>query len=146
MPTPDIETIVKEILLALPSYGEHSERGEQLLELILKEERASYKVEAPQASQEKQRSSLPRTRFYLQLAYHIAVEKQAAYPARLLRHYCTNLVSKVVLAMFNEDFQAFVITNFAGALAAVQRNTDETLRNQAVDAAVPILVVSSATS
>ncbi len=101
-------------MLALPSFSKLSLRGEQLLETLLDEAKISSKIDFPH---DDSRSSLPRTRCYLDLATMVAVDKQVAHPSHLLRFFCVNLLSKITLARLTEDLQVYVLSNTAELLS-----------------------------
>ena len=145
--TADIDIIVRDILLSLPSFSKSSSRGEELLETLLEEAKTLLRIDLPH---DDSRSSLRRTRGYLDLAYLVAVDKQVAHPSQLLRFYCANLVSKITLARLNEDLQVYVLTSITEILSACEDRGPapgflpgpaSSLRNQVVAACPSLLSV-----
>lgn len=139
---------MKDILLSLPSFGRYSKPGDELLDSILAEAKATFKTESPS---EGEVSPLTRTRYYLDLAAYIAIEKHAATPTNLLRFYCSTFASRITLMRVAEEMRVFVIDNFANSLSALQENAPKMvspsaeevvlLRNIAVDACSVLLSV-----
>lgn len=115
----DIDIIVKDILLSLPSFGRYSQRGNDLLESILTEAKTAHKSEL---STDGGLSPLTKTRYYLSLAAYVAIERHVARPTSLLRFYCQTFASRITLLRLNADLRAFVIDNFAKALSSLQEN------------------------
>lgn len=91
----DIDVLVKGILLSLPSYGRYSQSGDSLLDVILAEAKHSFKAET--SVDDSSTLVLTKTRYYLNLAAHLSIEKRVARPTNLLRFYCTHFVSQTSL-------------------------------------------------
>lgn len=138
-----MEIIVKEVLLPLPSFSPpNAPRGSELLNAIVAEARLAWKSES---SQDNDRSSIPRTRFFLDLAHEIVVERRISPPQNLLRFYLTTLVPKAVMQILTADVQAFVIKRIAESFDVMQdSNPSEVtpIRNQLVDVSGLLLAVS----
>ncbi|KAI9061682.1 hypothetical protein FKP32DRAFT_1612897 [Trametes sanguinea] len=111
----DVDVIVKDILAALPSFRPPSSRGRELLDVILAQARATLKVDLPSGAEI---GSLQETRYYLDLATFVAVERRLTPPTQLLRFYFTNLTPKLVLGRLSEEDQAYVIRKVAEIFAA----------------------------
>lgn len=110
---------------------------------MLAQAKEAYKSETPHGGA---KSSLARTRQYLALAVDL-VQNRIASPTSLLRFLLVTFAPKVVLQNLSVDAQALIIKHTADTLnnlqdtpRAEERNT---LRNQAIDASVSLLVVSS---
>ena len=152
LPPGDIDMIVKDIFLSLPSFGRYSNRGEALLEIILSEAKSSVKSEL---SSSDELSSQTKTQRYLSLARFLAIEKRVARPTSLLQFYCQNFSTKASQARCTEAMRVFVIENFANALSSLQENAPKMvtptpeevarLRNQVVDVCPVLLTVSTLT-
>lgn len=112
LPPADIETVVKELLLPLPSFTPGSRRGIELMDVIQNEAKVSWKAETPKAGE---RASLPRTRFYLDLANDI-LQRRLGPAAHYLRFYLTMFISKAVLQSLTDEIQVLVIKHTADAL------------------------------
>ncbi|PCH35985.1 hypothetical protein WOLCODRAFT_108007 [Wolfiporia cocos MD-104 SS10] len=119
---PDIDVIVKGVLLSLSSFRPSSSRGKQLLDVIFDRAKASLKIDMPPGGG---RSSLENTRYFLEMASFIAVQKRVAHPSHLLQFYFTSLTSKMTLVRLNEDAQVLVLTHIADTLAAFQETSSE---------------------
>ena len=92
------------------------------------------------------RSSIPRTRSFLDLAHEIVVDRRIAPPQNLLRFYLPTFVSKVILQGLTDDVQAFVVKRLAESfnLMKESNSSENTLiRNQFVEASGSLLGVSS---
>ena len=146
----DIDILIKDILLALPSFGRYSQKGDNLLDVIIEEAKSSYKIEH---AAESDILPLSRTRYYLNLAAYISTEKRAARPTNLLQLYCSTFVSRIVMLKLSPDALLNITENFANVLAALQENAPKMttppsneeltrLRNASVDAFAVILSVS----
>lgn len=97
---------MKNLLLSLPAFKPYSSRGEELLEVILNEAKITIKADLSSGNE---RSPLTASRYFLNLASFIVVDKMLASPAHFLRFYCTNLATKMTLQKLSEDAQIFVI-------------------------------------
>lgn len=150
LPPDDIDVIVKDIFLSLPSFGRYSARGEDLLDIMLVEAKASVKSELAAGDELSPRT---KTQRYLSLAAFLATEKRVARPTSLVQFYCQNFSTKEALAQCTEAMRVFIIENFANALSSLQENAPKMvtpsaeevvrLRNQVVDVC-PILFSVSA--
>ncbi|OBZ71046.1 Apoptosis inhibitor 5-B [Grifola frondosa] len=152
LPPTDIDIIVKDILVSLPTFKPNSSRGRALLDVVLGQARSSLKIDLPAGSEH---SSLDRTRYYLELASFIAVARRLAHPSHLLRFYYTSLTPKLLLVRLTEDAQMFVISRVAETFAACEElnataqgatSTDDALlRKQFPDVCTILLQFFSAT-
>ncbi|OSX65813.1 hypothetical protein POSPLADRAFT_1043402 [Postia placenta MAD-698-R-SB12] len=122
LPPSEIDVIVKEILMSLPSFKPSSPRGRELLDLLLERARASLKAELPSGGE---RSSMQQTRHYLSLASHIVIEKRVTQPAPLLRFYFTSLSSKITLLRLDEDAQIFVLSQIADLINSYEERSSQ---------------------
>ncbi|OSD04110.1 hypothetical protein PYCCODRAFT_1364979 [Trametes coccinea BRFM310] len=119
----DVEVIVKDILAALPSFKPPSSRGRELLDVILAQARATLKVDLPSGAET---GSLQETRYYLDIATFVTVDRRLSSPTQLLRFYYTNLTPKLVLGRLSEEDQAYVIRRVAETFAACDERTPPT--------------------
>ena len=115
LPPAEAETVIKELLVPLPSFSRGSKQGVTLMDVLLDAAKASWKAETPQASE---RSSLPRTRIYLDLASDI-LSRGLGQATSYLRFHLTSFVSKATLQSLSDDAQCLVITHVADALKLV---------------------------
>lgn len=115
---PDIDTIVRDVLLTLPSFKPNSPRGKQLLDAVLEKAKGSLKIDlSPGIAQ----LPLTHSRYHLELASFIAVQKRVAHPSHLLRFYFSHqLASKPTLVRLSQDAQAFVLSSVADILDACE--------------------------
>ncbi|KAI0364432.1 hypothetical protein BV20DRAFT_859949 [Pilatotrama ljubarskyi] len=111
----EVDVIVKDILASLPSFRPPSLRGRELLDLLLSQVRAALKTDLPSGAE---KGFLQHSRYYLDLASYVAVDRRLAHPSHLLRFYYTNLTTKLVLSRLSEEDQAYVIRRVAEAFAA----------------------------
>ncbi|CAL1706135.1 unnamed protein product [Somion occarium] len=74
----DIDIIVRDILLSLPTFSRHSSRGQELLDIIVRRAQVMLKDDFVAGS-------LAHTWYYLELATFLSLEKQVAHPAYFLR-------------------------------------------------------------
>ncbi|EPQ57138.1 hypothetical protein GLOTRDRAFT_120457 [Gloeophyllum trabeum ATCC 11539] len=140
---PDVDLIVRNILLALPSYRSYSSSGDKLIQSILARARS---ILAQELRPSGGLLSLPSTRQYLNLAAFVSLERHAAQPLHLVRFYCTTLLNRMALSRLESGVQTAIIHDFAEALEASTSDnarpknpvSEEILsvRNQAVDASV----------
>ncbi|EKM48038.1 uncharacterized protein PHACADRAFT_214979 [Phanerochaete carnosa HHB-10118-sp] len=140
LPPADVEIVIKEVLLPLPSFSPpNALRGGELLNALMGEARSAWKSESPQGSD---RSSIPRTRFFLELAHEIIVDKRIAPPHNLLQFCVATLVSKVVLQSLTDDVQAFVVRCIAESFDLMQESSPSeipSIRDQLVEASGSLL-------
>ncbi|KAI0358737.1 hypothetical protein OH77DRAFT_1494335 [Trametes cingulata] len=115
LPPSEVEVIVKDILAVLPSFRPPSTRGQELLDLLLSQARAALKADLPSGVE---KGSLESSRYYLELASFVAVDRRLAHPSQLLRFYYTNLTTKLVLSRLSEEDQAYVICRVADVFVA----------------------------
>ncbi|KAI0784717.1 hypothetical protein C8Q75DRAFT_724050 [Abortiporus biennis] len=143
---PDIDIIVKDVLLSLPSFSRFSTRGSELLDTLLTTAKVSLKADL--ASQPDTPSPLPQTLPLLNLASYIALEKRVAYPVPLLRFYCSNLISKMTFIRLTEETQNAILDGVGGVLEGcekkevVEMDTNKELpilRKQVVEASSVLL-------
>ncbi|RPD58686.1 hypothetical protein L227DRAFT_504962 [Lentinus tigrinus ALCF2SS1-6] len=113
----DVDTIVKDIISALPSFRSYSARGKELLDLLLGQIRAAFKTDLPSGEVS---GTLSGARHYLDLVSFVTVEKRLAHPSLLLRFYYTSITPKSVLRRLTEEDQAYVITAVARLVAACE--------------------------
>ncbi|KAJ7782509.1 hypothetical protein DFH07DRAFT_790899 [Mycena maculata] len=107
----DTDTIVKQLLLSLPSFRPGSARGKALLLTLLEKAQTCLKADG---------STLATTRFYMDLMAYVAIEKSLGSPIDLLRFYLPTLVSKVTIQKYSEDDRNFIICSMAETLAACE--------------------------
>ncbi|TCD61380.1 hypothetical protein EIP91_008534 [Steccherinum ochraceum] len=140
LPHADVELTVKDLLLSLKSFSEHSNRGEQLLEIVLETAKSSLKAELASGIT---RTSISNTTYFLELASHLAVENHVAQPKQLARFYCSSAISKMTLVRLSDDAKAFVLSQVSHALLACEKTytSDElnSVRKQVVDACSVLL-------
>lgn len=105
-------------MLTLPSFKANSPRGKQLLDAVLEKTKESLKIDlSPNNTQ----LPLTHSRYYLELASFIAVQKRVAHPSHLLRFYFSHqLASKPTLIRLVQDAQAFVLSSAADILEACE--------------------------
>lgn len=115
LPHTDVNVAVKDLLLSLTSFSRLSERGEQLLEVVLDAAKSSLKTELASGIPQ---PPLPNTTFFLDLAYFIVHESHVASPKALLQFYCTSVVSKLTLMKLPDDAKSRVITHIADLLSS----------------------------
>ncbi|KZT71675.1 hypothetical protein DAEQUDRAFT_723739 [Daedalea quercina L-15889] len=148
-----IDVIVKDVLLTLPSFKPNSPRGKQLLDVVLEKAKATLKVDLAFTDAQ---TPLTYSRYYLELASFIVVQKRVAHPSHLLRFYLlSQLSSKVTLLRLNEEAQAFALSSVADVLAACDASPledanailqeDAALRRQTPDMCLTYLQVFSET-
>ncbi|KAI8992938.1 hypothetical protein BD414DRAFT_514013 [Trametes punicea] len=111
----DADVIVKDILAPLPSFRPPSPRGKELLDVLLTQARALLKSNLPSGAES---GSLQDTRYYLDLASFITVERHLAPASHLLHFYYSHLTPKLVLGRLSDDDQAYVIGRVAETFAA----------------------------
>ena len=88
---------------------------------------------------------MPRTRFFLEMAHEIVVERRLAPLGNFLRFLLTTFVSKVALQSLTEDIQALVIKHVAdilNALPEASANDRTVLRTQSVESSIHLLSVN----
>ena len=116
--SPDIDTIVKDVLLTLPSFKQNSPRGKQLLDAVLEKAKDSLKADL---NPDNAQPPLASSRYYLELASFISVQKRVAHPSHLLRFYFSyQLASRPTLVRLSPDAQAFVLSSVADILDACE--------------------------
>ncbi|KAI0769397.1 hypothetical protein BD413DRAFT_83385 [Trametes elegans] len=116
----DTDVIVKDILASLPSFKPPSLRGKELLDVLLAQARATLKTDLPSGGET---GSLRNTRYYLDLASFVAVDRRMAHPSILLRFYYTHLTPKLVLVRLHEGDRAYVIRRVVETFAIVDEST-----------------------
>ncbi len=114
MPT-DVDIIVKDILAALPTFKSSAPRGKELFNIILGQVHAALKIDLHPGLEN---ASLSTSRYYLDLAFFVAVEKRLAHPSDLLRFFYGSLTPKLVMVRLCEEYQAYVISSVARTIAA----------------------------
>lgn len=138
---------MKDLLLSLPSYTAVSRRGHDLLQVLLDKAKICFPDDTRSGT-----PSLKTTRFFLDLASFLAVRKQVAPPADLLRFYCQYL-GKMNLSSLPRDDHLYFIQHTAETLAASEaeylKHSDKlsatqlsTFREQIVTASPTIIQAS----
>jgi len=141
---------VKDLLLSLPSYTALSQRGRDLLRILLDKAKNCLRDDTRSGT-----PSLKTTRFFLDLASFLAVVKRVALPADLLRFYCQCL-GKMNLSSLPRDDHLYFIQQTTEALAASEEEqrkhsdrTDSTqlstFQEQVVTASPTIIHASNVT-
>ncbi|TFK90652.1 hypothetical protein K466DRAFT_484402 [Polyporus arcularius HHB13444] len=115
----DVDTIVKDIIAALPSFRSYSARGKELLDVLLGQIRATLKTDLPAGEDN---ATLEGARSYLDLVSFVAVEKRLVHPSHVLRFYYASLTPKAVLGRLTEEDQVYVITEVARLVAACEES------------------------
>lgn len=113
----DINFIVKDIVVSLPSFTPYSCRGKELLDILLNQVRVAVKSDLPSDAGQ---GSYNPLRCYLELASFVAVERRLAHPSHLLRFYYTTLVDGLDLTRLSEEGRCSVIRDVARTLAACE--------------------------
>jgi hypothetical protein len=108
----ETQNIVKDLLLSLPSYKVLSPRGQKLLQVLLDKAKGCLRDDTRSGA-----PSLKTTRFFLDLASFLTVEKRVASPAELLRFNCQCL-GKMTLSGLPQDDYIYFIQSTAQALSA----------------------------
>lgn len=104
--------------MTLPSFKPNSPRGKQLLDAVLEKAKESLKADL---NLENTQSPLTHSRYHLELASFIAVQKRVAHSSHLLRFYFSyQLASKHTLVRLSPDAQAFVLSSIADVLDACE--------------------------
>ncbi|KAI0779607.1 hypothetical protein C8Q74DRAFT_1199239 [Fomes fomentarius] len=111
----DVDIIVKDILVALPTFKSSAPRGKELFNIILGQVHVALKIDLHPGLEN---ASLSTSRYYLDLAFFVAVEKRLAHPSDLLRFFYASLTPKLVLVRLCEEYQAYVISSVARTIAA----------------------------
>nr|VWP02470.1 Homocitrate synthase [Ganoderma boninense] len=113
LPPSDVNFIIKDIIVSLPSFTTYSPRGKELLDILLTQARAFFKSEIP--------GSFTSSCCYLDLASFVTVERRLAHPSHLLRFYYAVLVEGLLdLARLSDGERSNVIRNVACTLAACE--------------------------
>jgi hypothetical protein len=108
----ETQNIVKDLLLSLPSYKVLSPQGQKLLHVLLDKAKGCLREDTRSGV-----PSLKTTRFFLDLASFLTVEKRVASPAELLRFNCQCL-GKMTLSGLPQDDYIYFIQSTAQALSA----------------------------
>ncbi|KAI0074404.1 hypothetical protein K474DRAFT_1665400 [Panus rudis PR-1116 ss-1] len=135
--------ITKDILLQLPSFGRLSLRGRQLVEELLSLTKILLNEDLPSGVT---RSSLEKSKPYLELVSYVTIEKRAAHPRHLLGFIYSHLLPKLPGNRLSEDAKLLVFSSVGSSLAASENpvtsgedspNGEDfiTLRRQLVNAA-----------
>ncbi|KZT29090.1 hypothetical protein NEOLEDRAFT_1128637 [Neolentinus lepideus HHB14362 ss-1] len=143
LPYSDVDLIVRNILLALPSYRSYSSRGDKLLQTILARARSTLAQDLRPAAHP---LSLPSTRPYLALAALVSLERRAGHPLHIVRFFCSTLINRMAFSRLDQETQLIVIHSLAEALEVVTSDVKNfnhalseellSVHNQAVDASV----------
>ncbi|KAL0956935.1 hypothetical protein HGRIS_003037 [Hohenbuehelia grisea] len=144
----EIESVIKDLLLALPGYQNNSARGKSLMSVLLGKAEECMQNELRKGKT----VTLQSTRFYLNIA-NLLVEKKVSPPLDLMRLYLASFASKMTLQQLDKDDQAMILSSIANTVSACEncnrRAVDATqlssIRRQAVDAC-PILLEQLADS
>ena len=126
MSNAETQNLVKDLFLSLPSFKVLSLRGQKLLQVLLDKAKGSLRDDTRSGA-----PSLKTTRFFLDLASFLAVEKRVASPADLLRFNCQCL-GKMTLSGLPQDDYVYFILSTAEALAAsedVHRKHPDSINN-----------------
>ncbi|KII92709.1 hypothetical protein PLICRDRAFT_481801 [Plicaturopsis crispa FD-325 SS-3] len=110
----EVESIVKRLLVALPSYTPSSPRSLELLQHLLDLAKSFFRDE----SRVDGVKSLVNTRFHLGLAGYVSIEKKLVSPVVLLRFYVASFASKMTFDRLSEDDQLWITQHFAETLIA----------------------------
>ncbi|KAH9940361.1 uncharacterized protein BXZ73DRAFT_42645 [Epithele typhae] len=110
----EVETIVKDVLVALPSFKPPSARGTELLDVILSQTRAAVKSDLAENTD---RASFSEARAYLALALFACIDKRIAPSTHLLNFYFNTIALKQVLERISEEAQSDVIVGISRTLA-----------------------------
>lgn len=105
---------MNDLLLALPSYSATSQRGHELLKILLDKADISLREEARSAM-----PSLKTSRPLLDSAFSVAVRRQAAPPADLLRFHC-QLFERADLSKWPQSDRVYLIERTVETLAACE--------------------------
>ncbi|KAF8893579.1 hypothetical protein BD779DRAFT_1507003 [Infundibulicybe gibba] len=116
----DVNTIIKDILLPLPTYQAHSKRGSLLISTLLRNASDSLRNDL-QPSRLDNPTSLDATQPYLELAIFLATN-QIVPAIDLLQFYCANFTGKMTLQRVNSDGQILLICQLTEVLAICDRN------------------------
>ena len=104
--------------MALPTFSPNSSRGRELLDTILREAKVVLKDDITTGN-------LSHTRYYLELANFVTIEKQVANPVYPLRFLQTNIVPKLPGNRLSEDDSLFVFELY-GKLVSATFGTKQT--------------------
>lgn len=121
MSSTDIDVIVKEILLSLPSFKSDSSRVQELLDILLQLARSSSKADR---ESHPTNSPLTTTSYYLDLLSYIVVDRHLTDPRQLMQFYSANFISRVILSRLSQEAQVTVLSHIARILAACEERTD----------------------
>ncbi|KAI1794253.1 hypothetical protein LXA43DRAFT_167813 [Ganoderma leucocontextum] len=113
----DVNFIIKDIIVPLPSFIPYSSRGKELLDILLTKVRATLKSDLPAHAGQ---GALIASRCYLDLASFVTVERRLAHPSHLLRFYYTTLAERLDLTRLSEEERANVICDVARTLSACE--------------------------
>ncbi|PIL36299.1 hypothetical protein GSI_01962 [Ganoderma sinense ZZ0214-1] len=114
----NVDFVVKDIIVSLPSFTPYSSRGKELLDILLTQVRALLKSEIPFDAGLGLFTSL---HYYLDLASFVTVERQLVHPSHLLSFYYAVLVEGLLdLTHLSEGEQSNVICHIARTLAACE--------------------------
>lgn len=102
------------LLIPLPSYTHTSQRGNELLKVLLEKAEVSLRDDTLA-----DRPSLKRTRPTLELASSLSTTKRLASPTELL-HFYTQSSGTLDLAKLSEDDYIYFVEQTAQALAAAE--------------------------
>lgn len=139
----DTQNIVNNLLVPLPSYTHTSQRGNELLRVLLEKVEISLQNDTLADP-----PSLKRVRPTLELASSLSTTKRVASPAELLQFY-TQLSEKMDLAKLSQDDYLYFLEQTAQALAAAEEENRAKpdahlpgLRNQVINFVPTALSVS----
>ncbi|GJJ06193.1 hypothetical protein Clacol_000382 [Clathrus columnatus] len=124
----ETEMTVKNLLLPLRSFSSQSEQGDDLLRVLLDKTKSIY-------TELKTRPgpfSLDPVKPYLSLLDLIAIVKQVANPAPLLRFYSLSLIGKMALQKLEIESQIDIIHRLSGILDICEEQRLKNEREQLV--------------
>jgi hypothetical protein len=111
----DLQVIVKNLLVSLPSYrNPNSSRGNDLLQLLLDKAKTSFRTE----SRPGDNSSFDNVRLYLNLAKYIVLTEKVASPTTLLHFFCASMIGKMTLQRLRPGDRVLIICDTAEILTA----------------------------
>lgn len=117
----DIDIIVKDILLALPTFKANSPRIQELVDTLLQLARSASKTDR---ESHPTNSPLTTTIYYLDLLADIVVARHLADPRLLMQFYSANFISKIIMSRLSQGAQIAVLSRIAHVLAACEERTD----------------------
>jgi hypothetical protein len=123
----ETDTIVKDILLKLPSFEQSTSKRDELLRALLAKAKVCFGRERGQNKP----ITIKDTRFYLDLAAFVVTRPPTTSATTLLQFYCDYLLNNATLQKLYEDDQLSVVYGAADTL--VTCNADIRERNVTPD-------------